>query len=83
MPHPQAGTLIVSDISLEADGSVNLSYLRPDHDLKAVGVMQTHFLTVPRGGQYDDEIDALLDAVRALIFDVIEDWPNLEPDAGR
>lgn len=68
----------VTNVQLGSDGSVVLDFLL-EPDLKRNGVQMHRKLVVPGAGQYDDEIDAVRDAAGALLMDVLEDFPGLEP----
>lgn len=42
-----------------------------------------HQLIIPAGKEYDDEIEAIMDAVHAALEDALEDFPQLrvyDPD---
>lgn len=67
---------ILSSIMFE-DGLVVLGFIKPD-DVKMNGAQLHQQLYVPRGDDYDDEIEAIEDAVQFLIADIGEDWPNLK-----
>lgn len=69
---------IVRSISF-VDGGLTLEYVTPADDIKANGVTVNHALMVPAGDDYDDEIDAVIEAVNALLEDVLEDLPVLAP----
>ena len=70
--------LVVQQCSLEPDGSLQISFYQPPHDLKANGILHMHTLCIPAGGEYDDEIEAVLIALRDLVTDALQDLPNLE-----
>lgn len=61
------------------EDAVTIEYVTPEEDVKANGVTVNHALMVPAGDDYDDEIEAVFDAVQALLADVLEDLPRLEP----
>ncbi len=75
---------LIRVIQFEPDtGSVAIEYCIPGMDVRENGVLLNHTLFVPGGDDYDDEIDALRDAARALLDDVLEDLPHLEPIRAR
>jgi hypothetical protein len=59
------------------EGTLQIGYFDPNVDMKAPGLVRLHTLIVPKGDDYDDEIDAVLDALVYLLNDVAEDWDNL------
>lgn len=61
------------------EDAVFVEFFSPADDIKANGVIINHSIAVPTGESYDDEIEALTDAVFALLEDVLEDIPGLEP----
>lgn len=66
---------LVRSIQINAD-SVDLAYM-DDTDVRMDGhVMQTHHLSVNRGGQYDTEIDELEASAEHLVTDVLVDFAN-------
>lgn len=58
-------------------GGVNVEYI-DTADVKQIGMRLTKQLHVPYASDYDDEIDAVLEAVHALLIDALEDFPRLE-----
>jgi hypothetical protein len=56
---------------------LQIGYYDPDTDVKAPGLVRLHTLIVPGGDDYDDEIQAVVDAVVYLLNDVGEDWEKL------
>lgn len=66
-------------VSFEDNGSVVLEYCIPAQDARENGVVLNHILRVPYGQEYDEEIDAVHDALLALVSDVLEDLPHLQP----
>lgn len=71
--------VLLRSVGFQEDGSVVLEYCIPSQDARENGVILNHVMAVPYGGDYSDEIDAVTNAVIALIDDVLEDLPNLEP----
>lgn len=59
------------------EGSLQIGYYDQDADMKAPGLVKLHTLIVGRGMDYDDEIDAVMEAINYLINDVAEDWDSL------
>lgn len=78
MAHPKYQ---IQNLGFDGDGDMHIAYLAPDEDVKEVGVVHLHTLLVPRGFDYDDEMDAVLDAIMYLIGDVLEDLPALKSAA--
>jgi hypothetical protein len=70
---------IVRSIVFDDDGAAVIEYCVPAQDVRDNGVVLNHLLSVPREDQYDDEIDAVTDAVQALLADVLEDFPTMAP----
>jgi hypothetical protein len=68
----------IQEIRLEEDG-IQIAYYTPDEDVRQPGVVQLHTLLIPRGGDWDDEIDTVLEAAEYLINDVLDDWSTLTP----
>lgn len=62
-----------------SDEGVAMEFITLTEDLKANGVVLNHVLTVPAGDDYDDELEALTEAAHALLEDVLEDLPRLDP----
>lgn len=84
MPSPSSPSsswqrVLLRGLTFEPDGSVLIEYCIPAIDARQNGVVLNHTLYVPTGADYNDEIDAVQDAILALIGDVLEDLPNLEP----
>jgi len=64
---------IIRSIQINPD-SVDLAYM-DDADVRLGGaVFQTHHISINRGSNYDNEIDALEGAAEALLTDVLEDF---------
>jgi hypothetical protein len=66
----------IQHLAVDEDG-LQIGYYNPDVDMKAPGMVRLHTLIVPRGYDYDDEIDAITDAIVYLLNDVGEDWDKL------
>jgi hypothetical protein len=71
--------ILLRTITFQPDDSVVLEYCIPAQDARENGVILNHTMAIPYGKDYDSEIDAVHDAVIALIDDVLEDLPDLEP----
>lgn len=70
----------IQQLIIGQDDSLQIGFYTPSSDLKAVGVAQLHTLLVPPLADYADEITAVLDAIKHLVADVLEDWENLEAE---
>lgn len=68
----------IKSITFEDEGVV-INYITPKQDIKANGVVVNHVLLVPYDDDYEDEIEALFEASHALLEDVLEDLPQLDP----
>ncbi len=69
--------VVIQTVAFEPDGGVQIAYYTPRTDVTTVGVINAHTLVVPAGYDYDDEIQAVLDAVEHLVLDVMDDWKRL------
>lgn len=72
---PRGGSntdLAVQNIAFDADGSCHIAYYQPNVDIRESGLVTTHTMSVPMGDDYDDEIAALLEAVKYLVLDVLD-----------
>lgn len=70
---------MIRSIAIDAE-AVNVEWLDPPREN---GLMQVHQISIPRGADYEDEIDAVVAATEALLVDVLEDAANMpawEPD---
>lgn len=76
---PMSRGYMIRGLSFEADGSMAVEYCRPKEDGKLSGVTVNHTLFIDAGGQYDEEMSDLFDAVTALLDDVLEDVKTAEP----
>ena len=66
---------VIRSIQVNPD-SVDLAYM-DDADVRLGGdVFQTHHISISRGSNYDNEIDALEAAAEALLTDVLEDFTS-------
>ena len=66
---------VIGAVSFEPSG-VTVEWVEAT-DVKANGCLLAQSLFVPHGDQYDDELDAVLDAVQLLLADVLTDLPGL------
>lgn len=74
------GRLLVRNVAIHPDG-VAIDYLRLPADTRENGLTVTHNIWIPRGEDYEDELDAIEDAVKEAVMDALEDLGNLpEPD---
>lgn len=71
--------IIVRGLTFDADGSITLEYADAESDVREKGIILNHTLFVPSGQDYDDELQGVVDAVGALLADVLEDLPHLAP----
>lgn len=58
---------------------LGLGYTRVPADIRKNGLAWQHQVFVPHGSDYDDEIEALVEAARALLADVLDDEDRAEP----
>ena len=71
-------TMIIRSIGLLEDG-VLLEYVDYQKDLRDSGLVLNHTIFIPAGDDYDDEIEAVVLAVRALLADALQDFANVPP----
>lgn len=71
--------IFVRGLSFDPDGSITLEYADAEKDVREKGIILNHTLFIPSGQDYDDELQAVVDAVGALLADVLEDLPHLAP----
>lgn len=74
---PEPLTQIVG-IDFTPEG-LGLGYMRVPKDVRKNGLVWQHQVLVPHGSDYDDEIEALMDAAQALLADVLDDEDRAEP----
>jgi hypothetical protein len=72
---------LVQSVAVMPDGGLQIGYYTPERDVKEHGVVGLHTLIVPAGFEYDDEIDAVINAVTYLINDVLQDWESMRTQA--
>lgn len=70
----------IQNIGVDSEG-LQIGYLIPSEDVKSNSVVHIHQLAVPIGADYDDEIEAVIQAARHLVLDVLEDLPRLPAGA--
>lgn len=58
---------------------IGIGYIRVPKDVRKNGLAWQHQVVVPRGSDYDDEIEALVEAAQALLADVLDDEGRAEP----
>lgn len=68
---------LIRGLSFDPDGSCAVEYCDAQVDGRLAGVLVNHTMFVQAGGQYDDELDAVVLAVQALLVDVIEDLDSV------
>lgn len=68
----------VQKVEFGRDGSLDVEFILGP-DVKQNGLAMRRILHVPAARNWDDEIDAVYDAVAALIFDALEDVTTSEP----
>jgi hypothetical protein len=68
---------IIQSVSIDPDGGLQINHYHPDTDVTHTGIANLSTLIVPVGGEYDDEIDAVMEALKYLIADVMQDFTNL------
>lgn len=68
---------VITSVDLSAAG-LGIAYFAPGEGLKANGVVLAHSISIPHGDEYDEEIDAVIAAVTALLDDVLEDLPVMD-----
>lgn len=69
---------LLASVDLDADG-LSLAYMEFPQDVRKNGLTWQHRVFVPRGSDYDDEIDAAVEALQALLTDVLDDIDRAEP----
>lgn len=71
--------VLLRGLNIEPNGDMLVEYCIPSLDARQNGVILNHTLLVPMGADYDDELEAVQESILALIRDVLEDFPELEP----
>ncbi len=54
-------------------GGIEIGYVRVPEDVKKNGLISSHSVQIPRGSDYDDELDDVMEALAALLHDALED----------
>lgn len=67
----------IQNVSFDGEGNAEVAFYLPDADVKGHGLARMQTLIISKGGQYDDELDAVLEAAKLLIADVLEDFDAL------
>lgn len=75
MPDPR---LVIHGLEATPDGGVVLTYGRVPQDIRKNGLMWQHSVQIPAGSDYDEELEAVSDALQALLEDVLEDEETAE-----
>lgn len=65
-------------VNLLDDGSMEIAYIHLPTDAKKNGLLWKHAVHVPVRSDYDDELEAVMDALNALLADVLEDRDTAE-----
>lgn len=73
------GGLVINGVESTPEGGLVITYGRFPRDVKKNGLMWSHQVHVPADSDYDDEIEAVTDALHALLIDVLEDEELAEP----
>lgn len=78
MPKPVG--LVIRTVHF-GDGVVEMQYMTLPTDIRAKATLaQSHIITIDvNKGDYDDEVEALEHAARALLVDALEDWQMNPP----
>lgn len=71
--------LVINGVEVTPEGGLVIAYGRFPRDVRKNGLMWTHQVMVPPGSDYDDEIEAVTEALQALLVDVLEDEETAEP----
>ena len=68
--------VLVRQIAIHPDG-VAIDYIRMPEDARENGLTVTHNIWIPRGEDYEDELDAIEDAAREAVLDALDDLDKL------
>lgn len=71
-------TLQITGVALLAEG-IDVAYVRLDKDVRENGLLWRHSVLVPRDSDYDDEIEAVEEALLALLTDALDDEDRVPP----
>ena len=69
---------VLASVEFHGDG-LSLTYVRYPKDVRQNGLAWQHRVLVPHGSDYDDEIEAVVDALEALLADVLDDEDRAAP----
>lgn len=70
------GRLLVRSVTFAEDGMA-VEYMTLPEDARENGLSQTHSVWIPRGEDYDDEIDAVEEAANEAVKDALEDFGKM------
>ncbi len=70
--------LVINNLEKTKTG-LSITYIRLPRDARKNGLIWQHNVVVPFGSDYDDEIEAVDDALNALLVDVLDDEDRAEP----
>lgn len=71
--------LQIVHVGLKEGGDLEIAYVRLPQDVRKNGLVWQHNVHVPRGSDYDDELDTFYEALIALLTDVLDDEDRAEP----
>jgi hypothetical protein len=71
--------LVINGVEVTPEGGLVIAYGRFPRDVRKNGLMWSHQVHVPAASDYDDEIEAVTEALQALLVDVLEDEDTAEP----
>lgn len=71
--------LVINAVEAGPDGGLVIHYGRLPRDVRKNGLMWQHTVQVPADSDYDDELEAVQEAVKALLEDVLDDENRAEP----
>jgi hypothetical protein len=69
--------LQITGVALAPEG-IEIGYVRVPRDVRKNGLVWSHAVMVPRGSDYDDEIEALEEALMGLLVDALDDEDTAE-----
>ncbi len=70
--------LHIHAVETTEDGGLAITYGRLRRDVRKNGLMWQHTVVVPAGSDYDDELEAVGEALQSLLEDVLEDQKTAE-----
>lgn len=76
---------VIRNVDFQPSGGVVINYIDLDNDVKTNHLMVSHALSIPAMPEYDEGLEAVEEAVRALLVDAIEDLslvPSVERETG-